>query len=590
MLSLPDGLLRLRFLGGGDGGAWEERRPVGGDADRFLQLDVVLRPVIVFERVAHAVGLLALRRGASAFLLLLFDGRVELHVADLEGLLRVVGKFAADLIAEFQVVLALGAALVEREGDILADLTALRPIDRTGEGQELRELGLAAGGAGGELGDEAVGKLGLQPVAFVGLGERRGDGIPRQWAVEVGFGDGQDRVDGRDDDVGRHALQLDGRAAGRVPLLDGDLHRGLQVLVEAAQLDDVLDRALAVGGRISDDDRAAMVAHRAGEDLGGRGGELGGQHDERTVPGHLLVFVAVVFGAALAVTDLEDRAFRDEQARDIDRFGQQAAAVLPQVHDEGLHAEGLELVDQLLDVGGRAGAGAVGILAVERRQVDDAEQHRAVAAGHFEGAGRSHLADELDLVLPQYRGLLVTQDPVASSPGLGFLLGTIAHFGEGKWQAFWEALKGHVHIAPDWTTAYTVDFSGSSGNGKYPLVVSYGSSPPAEVLYADPSNPLTEPTTSVIESTCFRQTEYVGILRGTTNSVAAEALVMYLLGKRFQESMPLSLFVFPVNKEAVLPDLFVKFAVRAKNPLTVSPQDIELNREKWLNEWRALLL
>ena len=195
-----------------------------------------------------------------------------------------------------------------------------------------------------------------------------------------------------------------------------------------------------------------------------------------------------------------------------------------------------------------------------------------------------------DLVLPQYRGLLVTQDPVASSPGLGFLLGTIAHFGEGKWQAFWEALKGHVHIAPDWTTAYTVDFSGSSGNGKYPLVVSYGSSPPAEVLYADPSNPLTEPTTSVIESTCFRQTEYVGILRGTTNSVAAEALVMYLLGKRFQESMPLSLFVFPVNQEAVLPDLFVKFAVRAKNPLTVSPQDIELNREKWLNEWRALLL
>ena len=195
-----------------------------------------------------------------------------------------------------------------------------------------------------------------------------------------------------------------------------------------------------------------------------------------------------------------------------------------------------------------------------------------------------------DLALPTYTNLLVTQDPVASSPGLGFLLGTIAHFGEGKWQAFWEALKGHVQIAPDWTTAYTVDFSGSSGNGKYPLVVSYGSSPPAEVLYADPSNPLTEPTTSVIESTCFRQTEYVGVLRGTTNSVAAEALVMYLLGKRFQESMPLSLFVFPVNQDAVLPDLFVKFAVRAKNPLTVSPQDIELNREKWLNEWRAILL
>jgi thiamine transport system substrate-binding protein len=54
--------------------------------------------------------------------------------------------------------------------------------------------------------------------------------------------------------------------------------------------------------------------------------------------------------------------------------------------------------------------------------------------------------------------------------------------------------------------------------------------------------------------------------------------------------MPLSLFVFPVNQEAVLPDLFVKFAVRAKNPLTFSPQEIEQNREKWLKEWRALLL
>jgi thiamine transport system substrate-binding protein len=195
-----------------------------------------------------------------------------------------------------------------------------------------------------------------------------------------------------------------------------------------------------------------------------------------------------------------------------------------------------------------------------------------------------------DLMLPQYRGLLVTQDPVASSPGLGFLLGTIAHFGEGQWQKFWAALKGYAHIAPDWTTAYTIDFSGSSGNGKYPLVVSYGSSPPAEVLYADPSNPLTEPTTSVIESTCFRQTEYVGVLRGSARTTAGETLVKYLLGKRFQESMPLSLFVFPVNQDAVLPDLFVKFAVRAKNPLTISPQEIEQNREKWLKEWRALLL
>ena len=194
-----------------------------------------------------------------------------------------------------------------------------------------------------------------------------------------------------------------------------------------------------------------------------------------------------------------------------------------------------------------------------------------------------------DLALPAYKNLLVVQDPVASSPGLGFLLGTIAHFGVDNWQGYWKSLKANgVHIAPDWTSAYTIDFSGSSGKGKYPLVVSYGSSPPAEVLYAE--KPIDTPPTAVIESTCFRQTEYVGALRGTRNPKLAAQLISYLQDVPFQESMPLSLFVFPVNKKAALPDLFTKFAVAPKNPLTLEPADIEKNRDAWLNSWRDIIL
>jgi thiamine transport system substrate-binding protein len=194
-----------------------------------------------------------------------------------------------------------------------------------------------------------------------------------------------------------------------------------------------------------------------------------------------------------------------------------------------------------------------------------------------------------DLALPTYKKLLTVQDPVASSPGLGFLLGTIAHFGVDKWQDYWKSLKANgVHVSPDWTTAYTIDFSGSSGKGKYPLVVSYGSSPPAEVLYAE--KPIDTPPTAVIESTCFRQTEYIGALRGTRNPNNAKLLISYLLDVPFQESMPLSLFVFPVNKNATLPDLFTKFAVTPKNPLTLDPADIEKNRDTWLNSWRNIIL
>jgi thiamine transport system substrate-binding protein len=194
-----------------------------------------------------------------------------------------------------------------------------------------------------------------------------------------------------------------------------------------------------------------------------------------------------------------------------------------------------------------------------------------------------------DLILPAYEGLLVTQDPVASSPGLGFLLGTIAQFGTENWQDYWTSLKTNgVHIAADWTTAYTIDFSGSSGKGKYPLVVSYGSSPPAEMLYAE--EPIDTPPTAVIESTCFRQTEYVGALRGTRNPALAAQLISYLLDIPFQESMPLSLFVFPINKKATLPELFTKFAVAPTNPLTLDHADIEANRDSWLNTWRDIIL
>lgn len=194
-----------------------------------------------------------------------------------------------------------------------------------------------------------------------------------------------------------------------------------------------------------------------------------------------------------------------------------------------------------------------------------------------------------DLANPTYKNLLVTQDPVASSPGLGFLLGTIAHFGADNWQGYWKSLKTNgVRIASDWTTAYTIDFSGSSGKGKYPLVVSYGSSPPAEVLYAE--KPIDTPPTAVIASTCFRQTEYVGALRGTRNPNNAKLLISYLLDVPFQESMPLSLFVFPTNQKASLPDLFTKFAVAPKNPLTLDPANIEKNRDAWLNSWRDIIL
>lgn len=194
-----------------------------------------------------------------------------------------------------------------------------------------------------------------------------------------------------------------------------------------------------------------------------------------------------------------------------------------------------------------------------------------------------------DLIKPEYKNLLVTQNPNTSSPGLAFVLATIAKFGENSWQDYWSSLRDNgVKIVDGWTQAYTVDFSGSSGKGDYPLVVSYGSSPPAEVVYADP--PIAEPPTGVIESTCFRQVEFAGVLRGAKNPVAARALVDYLTSETFQADLPLTLFVYPVNTKVVLPEVFTKFAVKPTTPLSLSAPDIETNRAKWIELWTSAAL
>ncbi len=194
-----------------------------------------------------------------------------------------------------------------------------------------------------------------------------------------------------------------------------------------------------------------------------------------------------------------------------------------------------------------------------------------------------------DLAQPQYKNLLVVQNPATSSPGLAFLLATVAHFGDGEWETYWSQLRDNgVKVVDDWTTAYTVEFSGSSGKGDRPLVVSYGSSPPAEVIYSDP--PVDTPPTAVMENTCFRQSEYAGILRGTKYPTSAAKLIEFLVSKEFQESMPLTLFVYPVNTDAVLPDVFTKWAVSPKSPLLLDPTDIADNREKWTSTWTDIVL
>ncbi len=191
-----------------------------------------------------------------------------------------------------------------------------------------------------------------------------------------------------------------------------------------------------------------------------------------------------------------------------------------------------------------------------------------------------------DLADPAYRGMLVVQNPETSSPGLAFLLATISRFGDG-WPEFWEALrKNDVTVTAGWEDAYYGEFI--SGGGTRPIVISYASSPPAEVIYADP--PTDTAPTGVITDTCFRQVEFAGILAGTTHRAAAEALVDFLLSDTFQEDIPLSMFVFPVSSTADLPQEFVDHVVLPEDPHMLTVGHIGEHRNDWTEQWTQVVL
>jgi thiamine transport system substrate-binding protein len=194
-----------------------------------------------------------------------------------------------------------------------------------------------------------------------------------------------------------------------------------------------------------------------------------------------------------------------------------------------------------------------------------------------------------DLLLPEYSGLLVVENPAMSSPGLAFLLTTISSFGQDGYLQYWEGLvASDLLVVNDWESAYYSEFS--RWGGSRPIVVSYSSSPPFEVLYAE--EPIDSPPTAVITGpgTCYRQIEFVGILRGTTHRALAEAWIDFMLSPQFQEDMPMQMYVFPVNPNAVLADAFVNFLAVPSSPAFLDPDLIAANRETWLQAWTETVL
>jgi thiamine transport system substrate-binding protein len=200
-----------------------------------------------------------------------------------------------------------------------------------------------------------------------------------------------------------------------------------------------------------------------------------------------------------------------------------------------------------------------------------------------------------DLTDPAYKSLLVVENPASSSPGLAFLLLTVSVFGtEGDYTYldYWRDLVGNdVLVVDDWSTAYFAEFSGSTGSeGTRPLVVSYASSPPVEVYFME-TPPESAPTGSIVaDEMCFRQIEFAGVLVNAKNPEGARKFIDFMLDILFQEDVPLQMFVYPVNPEAEIPEIFTTYSAIPEKSVTVDPAEIDANREAWIQAWTETVL
>jgi thiamine transport system substrate-binding protein len=189
-----------------------------------------------------------------------------------------------------------------------------------------------------------------------------------------------------------------------------------------------------------------------------------------------------------------------------------------------------------------------------------------------------------DLLKPEYKGLLVVENPASSSPGMAFLAATIGAKGEKGYLDYWTALKANgVKVDPGWEEAYSTDFSGSSGKGAFPLVVSYNTSPAYEVTGG-------VAPTAALPRTCFRQVEYAGVIAGAKNEVGARAFIDFLLSDDVQADIPGQMYMYPANRAVAVPSDWKSYAAAVDSPFAVDPATLSSNRDAWIKAWVAVVV
>ena len=157
-------------------------------------------------------------------------------------------------------------------------------------------------------------------------------------------------------------------------------------------------------------------------------------------------------------------------------------------------------------------------------------------------------------------------------------------------RAYWSTMRDNdVLVVDSWDAAYYDEFTAGGGEGDRPIVVSYASSPPATIVFAEEPKP-ESPTTASLDATCFRQVEFAGVLRGSDEVEAARQLLDFLVGADAQSELPLTNFVYPGTAGCGAPEVFERFAERVEDPLDGVACRHRRPPSEWVETWTRTVL
>jgi thiamine transport system substrate-binding protein len=193
-----------------------------------------------------------------------------------------------------------------------------------------------------------------------------------------------------------------------------------------------------------------------------------------------------------------------------------------------------------------------------------------------------------DLAKPAYKGMLVVQNPATSSPGNAFLLSTIASMGEAAAFDWWARMRANgMKVSQGWSDAYYKDFA--RNGGKYPIVVSYASSPAAEVFYS--KTKLTEPPTGslALKGAVFQQIEGIALVKGGKQAELGGKFIEFMRSPAVQEALQTEMWMFAAEPGTAKAEV-MRHAPEPAAFDALSASEIAAKNSEWVNRWTKVVL